>query len=145
MELNPSESPMITLDKYSRVPIYEQVVEQFEKLILSGTLAADAPLPSVRSLSLQLSINPNTLQKAFSELERLQLSYTVAGNGRFVHPDARELLCRSRSKTLYDDLEALLSDLLALGEGRAQIEQKVTEFLQKHADKQATTEQTDPQ
>ena len=55
---------MFTIDKYSRVPIYEQIIEQVEMHIALGDLAPESLLPSVRSLSVELSVNPNTLQKA---------------------------------------------------------------------------------
>lgn len=119
----------IELDKYSRVPIYEQVVEQFKKQILTGMLAADAPLPSVRSLSLALGVNPNTMQKAFAELDRLNLSYTVAGNGRFVHPKAKELLQRFETKELYSSLDTLLQKLLTAGQSVKEILQHTQSYL----------------
>ena len=61
---------MIEIDKYSRTPIYEQIVNAFEQLIASAELKPNEVLPSVRVLSQKLSINPNTLQKAYAELER---------------------------------------------------------------------------
>lgn len=83
---------MITIDKMSRTPIYEQLVNQFEIGILAGDISTDGLLPSVRSLSVQLGINPNTLQKAYSELERRGLCFTVPGSGRFVSPEAIDML-----------------------------------------------------
>ena len=59
---------MIHLDFHDPRSMYEQVVEQFEMLIARGALAADERIPSVRQLSVQLSLNPNTVQKAYSEL-----------------------------------------------------------------------------
>ena len=53
---------MIAIDVQSRKPIYEQIVERFETLIVSGVLAPDSQLPSVRALAMELSINPNTIQ-----------------------------------------------------------------------------------
>lgn len=127
---------MIVLDKYSRIPIYEQIVEQFKKQILTGLLEKDAPLPSVRSLSLQLGVNPNTLQKAFAELDRLNLSYTVAGNGRFVHPDAREILRESEAKELYQSLGTLLAKLLTAGQKTEEILKKAKILLEEYAGKE---------
>ena len=83
---------MFTIDKHSRTPLYEQLIDQFESCILSGDIAADGKLPSVRSLSLQLNINPNTLQRAFLEIERRGLCYTVPGSGRYLAADALERL-----------------------------------------------------
>ena len=79
---------MFTIDKLSRTPIYEQLIAQFEYGILSGEITPDGKLPSVRELSQQLSVNPNTLQRAYTEIERRGLCYSVPGNGRFLAKDA---------------------------------------------------------
>jgi GntR family transcriptional regulator len=79
---------MFTIDKLSRTPIYEQLIAQFEYGILSGEIAPDGKLPSVRELSQSLCINPNTLQRAYAEIERRGLCYTVPGSGRYITKDA---------------------------------------------------------
>ena len=79
---------MFTIDKLSRTPIYEQLIAQFEYGLLSGEIAPDGKLPSVRELSQQLSINPNTLQRAYAEIERRGLCYSVPGSGRYLTKDA---------------------------------------------------------
>ena len=61
---------MIIIDYKDTRPIYEQVVERFKALILKGIMQPDEQLPSVRNLAMELSINPNTIQKAYAELER---------------------------------------------------------------------------
>ena len=93
---------MLNIDKYSRVPIYEQIIQQMEMHIALGDLPPGELLPSVRSLSVQLSVNPNTLQKAYAELERRGLCYTVPGNGRFIAQDAQEKLRIGRQALLGD-------------------------------------------
>ncbi|MCI8838507.1 MAG: GntR family transcriptional regulator [Hungatella sp.] len=75
---------MIILDYRDRRPIYEQIVERFQELMMSGGLEQDAQLPSVRSLAMDLSINPNTIQRAYAELERQGYIYSVKGKGSFV-------------------------------------------------------------
>ena len=79
---------MFTIDKLSRTPIYEQLIAQFEYGILSGEIAPDGKLPSVRELSQELSVNPNTLQRAYAEIERRGLCYSVPGSGRYLTKDA---------------------------------------------------------
>ncbi|MEG1524147.1 MAG: GntR family transcriptional regulator [Clostridia bacterium] len=101
---------MFQIDKYGRTPIYEQIIEQSERLIASGSLKPDDQLPSVRSLSQTLSINPNTLQKAYAELERRGISYSVPGNGRFVSKDAA-IIVGGRMQEMIDEIE-LLSEKL---------------------------------
>ena len=75
---------MILIDYKDRRPIYEQVIERFQQMILCGALKADEPMPSVRSLAMELSLNPNTIQRAYQELERAGYIYTVKGKGSFV-------------------------------------------------------------
>lgn len=75
---------MVRIDYRSGIPIYEQVVDGFEKLIFQEILPADTKLPSVRSLAMELAINPNTIQRAYAELENKKLIYPVRGKGNFV-------------------------------------------------------------
>jgi len=75
---------VITLDYADRRPIYEQVVDKIKDLILLGVLETDSQLPSVRELAMDLSINPNTVQRAYAELERQNVIYCVKGRGNFV-------------------------------------------------------------
>ena len=98
---------MIMLDYKDTRPIYEQVVEKFQTLILKGVLEPDAQLPSVRSLAVELSINPNTIQRAYGELERQGFIYTVKGRGGFVryNEDLIEIRKKRLQKQLADILE----------------------------------------
>ena len=80
---------MILIDYQDRRPLYEQIVEKFKMLIVRGVLEGDAQMPSVRSLAAELSINPNTIQRAYAELERQGYIYPVKGRGNFVSPDLK--------------------------------------------------------
>ncbi|WP_313076431.1 GntR family transcriptional regulator [Lacrimispora sp.] len=75
---------MILLDYKDRRPIYEQIVEKLKDLMICGVLEQDSQLPSVRNLATDLSINPNTIQRAYAELERRGFIYSVKGRGSFV-------------------------------------------------------------
>ena len=77
---------MFSIDARSRIPIYEQLVHNIISLISKGVLSADDQLPSVRSLARDLGINPNTVQKAYQELEQRGLIYQAAGRGSFISP-----------------------------------------------------------
>ena len=68
---------MIVLDYRDRRPLYEQVTEKLEELMFSGVLPPDSRLPSVRSMATELSINPNTIQRAYAELERQGYIYSI--------------------------------------------------------------------
>lgn len=96
---------MIILDYRDRRPIYEQIVERFQELMISGAMQQDCQLPSVRSLAMDLSINPNTIQRAYAELERQGYIYSVKGKGSFVADNGalrdakRELLLEQHEET----------------------------------------------
>ena len=75
---------MILIDHKDRRPIYEQVIERFQQMILCGALQSNTPMPSVRNLAMELSLNPNTIQRAYQELERTGYIYTIKGKGSFV-------------------------------------------------------------
>ena len=80
---------MIVLDYRDSRPLYEQVAERLRELMFKGALPQDAQLPSVRSLATELSINPNTIQRAYTELERQGYIYSIKGKGRFVADNSR--------------------------------------------------------
>lgn len=90
----------MNIDKFGRVPIYEQIISEVEKQVLSGAMKPMDQLPSVRALSVEISINPNTIQKAYSELERLGVCYSAPGQGRFVAVAAAEKIRNSKSGLL---------------------------------------------
>ena len=105
---------MFRIDPLSRQPVYEQLIDQLEKLVLLDLLPADSQLPSVRSLSLELSINPNTIQKAYSELDTRGIIYSVPGIGCFVAGTAKQLLLEHKRKKL-TSLRALAAELALAG------------------------------
>lgn len=78
---------MIVIDYSDHRPIYEQITDRFRQLIVRNILAPETQLPSVRSLAVELSINPNTIQRAYQELERQGFIYSVKGKGSFVSPN----------------------------------------------------------
>ena len=79
---------MISLNYRDSRPIYEQIKDGLKKLIVTGGLAADERLPSVRALATQLSINPNTIQRAYNELEGEGYIYSIPGKGSFAAANA---------------------------------------------------------
>ena len=97
---------MFEVDRFGRTPIYEQIMDQAEKLIALGILGGGDQLPSVRALSEQLNVNPNTLQKAYAELERRGICQSVPGSGRYVSTEARERI-RSNANEHLREIERL--------------------------------------
>ena len=74
----------ITIDLRSRTPIYEQIIKHIKEQALSGILKPDEQIPSIRQLTQQIGINPNTIQKAYAELERQGVIYSLTGRGAFI-------------------------------------------------------------
>ena len=118
---------MITLNYRDSKPIYEQIKDAIRRLILTGVMAENEKLPSVRELAQQLSINPNTIQRAYRELETEGCIYSVAGKGSFVAKAAP--LTDARREQLLHALDAALMDLKELGVSRDEICSYVTDFL----------------
>lgn len=116
---------MIIIDYKDRRPIYEQVEEKFENLILKGGLKPQEQLPSVRNLAVELSINPNTIQRAYMEMERKGFIYTVKGRGSFIADT--EHLVDIRKSELMNSIAGILKEAKDLGIGRGQIIIKVEE------------------
>ena len=104
---------MILIDYKSRTPIYEQLIENVKALIVSGVLERDAQLPSVRQLAQELAINPNTIQRAYAELEREGIIYSLKGRGSFVGSSLGELRT-VQQKALLDELAKVCRELKAL-------------------------------
>jgi Predicted transcriptional regulators len=99
---------MIILDYRDHRPIYEQIVERFKELILSGGMEPDSQLPSVRSLAMELSINPNTIQRAYAELERKGYIYSVKGKGSFIAGGGR--LMEEKRTEIFDAVAKLVRE-----------------------------------
>lgn len=97
---------MIQVDLKSRIPLYQQIVQNIKANIINGNLQADDRIPSVRELSADLVINPNTIQKALRILESEGFLYTVAGKGNFV--------MRLDAAKVKEQQEAVLKEMVAL-------------------------------
>ena len=82
---------MIQIDLQSRVPLYEKLQEQIIRLSMLGILDENQQLPSVRALAREVGVNPNTVAKAYQQLEQQGIIYTVSGRGSFVSPDVLSL------------------------------------------------------
>ena len=82
---------MIQIDLQSRVPLYEQLQDQIIRLSMLGILDENQQLPSVRALAREVGVNPNTVAKAYQQLEQQGIIYTVSGRGSFVSPDVLSL------------------------------------------------------
>ena len=116
---------MLHLDYRDARPIYEQVKDGLRKLMVSGVIQEGEKLPSVRSLASSLSINPNTIQKAYEALEAEGYVYSVAGKGSFAAPQTGVDI--HRREQLLEQWRALTAELLYLGVEPRTLRDQLTE------------------
>ncbi len=103
---------MFSVDPMSRMPVYEQIINQVKKYIILGLLNESDPLPSVRNMSVDLSVNPNTVQRSYNELTRDGIVVSLPGRGSFISRDAKKILVSEIRKQLVNitGISRLLSD-----------------------------------
>lgn len=116
---------MLAINYRDPRPIYEQVKFGLRRLILTGVFTKDEKMPSVRELSAKLAINPNTVQRAYRELEAEGYIYSVPGKGSFVAADKQ--IDQSRMDALLKQLDETVTELCFLGYSRPELAQRITE------------------
>ena len=117
---------MIVIDYQDRRPIYEQIVEKFQVLILKGVVEQGEQMPSVRKLAMDLAINPNTIQKAYSMLEQQGYIYPVKGRGNFVSDKAA--LVQEKQKLYWKEYRNMLQRGKEIGISKQQFVEKLDYF-----------------
>lgn len=125
---------MISLDYRDSKSIYEQIVLGFRELIVNGILKTDEQLPSVRELSISLTVNPNTVQKAYKQLETDGYIYSIKGKGNFVST-ASVVKTSQKTDELYETLKKTISELMFLGESNEKIRDMVSEIYSKREER----------
>ena len=118
---------MLFLDYQDRRPIYEQIVEKFRMLILSGAVEPSSKMPSVRQLAVELSINPNTIQRAYAELEQRGYIYSVKGKGSFVAEGSR--LRSGRKKAWEASFDRAVKDGIQIGISPGEMTERLERML----------------
>jgi len=108
------------IDLKNRRPIYEQVVDNFKRMIVSGGLNEDSRVPSIRDMAKSLGVNPNTVQKAYRELEGQGYFYTVLGQGSFIAAPPESATSREVA-ALYETLAGIVRELIFRGESRGEV------------------------
>ena len=103
---------MIQLNYKEARPLYEQIKESIRKMVISNAFLADEKLPSVRELASSLAINPNTIQRAYRELEAEGYVYTKQGKGTFA--SATAMVCQMRKQELLVEFDDVVSELFIL-------------------------------
>ena len=119
---------MITLNYRDSKPIYEQIKDGFRKLILSDMLRTGEKLPSVRELAAELAINPNTIQRAYRELEAEGFIYSIPGKGSFAA--ALSEVADSRRTALFSAFDEAATELLHLGVAEQELCGRIQNLIQ---------------
>ena len=120
---------MFQIDLKSRKAIYEQVMDNFKRLIVTGVLTQDEKVPSVREMAKTLTVNPNTVQKAYRELENTGYFYTVLGQGSFIAAPPGKGNEKEVS-ALYNCIQKDVQQLIFLGETK----DKIVNFVNQRTD-----------
>jgi len=115
---------MISLDYQSRTPIYEQIVTQVERLISLGVLKPKQQIQSIRELATSLGINPNTVKKAYEELEKRGAINTISTKGTFVTDNIKGTVNRTVNEKI-DAIKKTVNELMKLGVEKEEIMKKI--------------------
>lgn len=121
---------MFRIDQRSSTPIYQQLVQEIKEAVLKGVLQPGDKLPSVRELSVRLTMNPNTIQKSYQELERRKVIETLRGKGTFVSLHYKPREDEEKVSILKEDLRKLLVEAYYLGLNQDKIIQLVQQLLE---------------
>jgi GntR family transcriptional regulator len=120
---------VLTVDARSGVPIYLQIIEQIKRSVALGVLQAGEQLPTVKQLALDLTINPNTVAKAYRDLEREQVIETAPGRGSFVRPGGEGEAKSAASDVARSAIEAAVREAKSLGLTRQATAELVRESI----------------
>lgn len=115
---------IITLDYQNRTPIYEQIINQIERYVALGILKPNEQIPSIRELAANLGINPNTVKKAYTELEQKGVIYVISTKGTFIANKTCEVIDR-KFKEGIDRIKDIVTELEKLGFSKEDIISKM--------------------
>ncbi len=119
---------MFVLDYTEKKPLYEQVKDKMKDMILNGLLKENEQLPSVRELSMHLTVNPNTIQKAYKDLETEGYIYSVPGKGNFV-AKVSGINKNEKCTALYQQMKELVRELCFIGETKEKMIEQIEKFF----------------
>jgi len=119
----------IFINASSGVPIYRQIIQQIENGVAGGILNPGEQLPTVREVALKLTINPNTVARAYRELENSGVIESIQGRGTYVSKNVPHLSGKAREKMIKDRLEEILREAHQLNISPAKVEELFREIL----------------
>lgn len=121
---------LFSIDVDSDVAIYEQIVHQVQFAVAGGVLVGGQMVPSVRQLANQLAINPNTIARAYQELQAQQVLQPLRGRGLVVRNDAVTRCTQTRNRILQQGIDAAIATAVHSGLAHEDIRQMVTDSMQ---------------
>ena len=119
---------MIKIDATSNKPLYEQIVDNIKSSYVKGYLKSGDEIPSVRKMALQLSVTPNTVAKAYQELERCKMIVTIRGKGTHISAESDIKLDDDKLNNIRKELTTQVVELTYMGLGRDEIIEMVDEI-----------------
>ena len=114
---------LININYQSRAPIYEQIVNEIERYVVAGVLKPNEPIPSIRELAVQIGVNPNTIKKAYDELERKGVIITMSTKGSFISNNINGVFEDKKSEKIRQITE-LVRELENLGMSKEEIKRR---------------------
>jgi len=120
---------MIKVETSSFIPIYEQIKKEFKKEIFMRNLKTNDPLPSIRDLATELLINPNTVARAYRELEKEGFIYARKGKGCYVSDDSKKFMIEERKSILTQSFDEMIQEAKKFGLNLEEIEKLFEERL----------------
>lgn len=106
---------MINIDSRSSKPIYEQIIEKVKENIIKGILKPGDKLPSVRELAALITVNPNTISKAYIELERMKAIEVIRGKGTFVAENFKPIMDEEKMKEIREHIKKIIIEAHYIG------------------------------
>lgn len=122
----------IELDYSSALPMYEQIERSIKNLIMEDKLKENDMLPSVRGLSKELNVSTITIKRAYLDLEKEGITYSVSGVGTFIKLKNNKKLLKENKEKLYEELKELIDKLIKSQCTKEEIQEKVNKFLKEH-------------
>lgn len=121
---------ILSVEFNDKIPIYIQIIDMIKRDMVIGKLKAGDKLPSVREISSELKVNPNTIQRVYQELERLDLTYTQRGMGTFVKGDDK-VIVQLKKNMSKDIIDSFIEGMIQLGFTWVEIMECISERIKK--------------
>ena len=115
---------IISLDYQSRIPIYEQIIKEIERYVALKILKPNEQIPSIRELAANLGINPNTVKKAYTELEQKGVIYVISTKGTFIAENTNDVIGRKVAEGI-NSINKIVDELEKLGVSKEEILRRI--------------------